>query len=132
MAKAKTKIKRNKVEYGVEYDFGTILKKIRINRGLTQEEVADAIHVQPPTLSAYENDKQKPSIMILVDLANVYNVDVNELIGYITKTSEKSKINNLYAQLSTKNRKTVVDQAEYLLFRQEGNGELLNYNTKTQ
>ena len=127
-----TKLKRNRVVYGEEYNFGTILKQLRIDRGYTQDVVAKAIKVQPPTLSAYEHDKQKPSIMLLIDLANVYNVDMNELIGHEVAKTNNVKFINVFNQLSNKNRKAVTENASYLLVKQEVNAELINYNTRSK
>jgi transcriptional regulator with XRE-family HTH domain len=121
---------RDKLIYGDEYNFGSILQTLRCKSGLTQSEVATKLKIQPPTLSNYERDIQKPSICLLMDMANLFNVDLNTLVGH--KASIKTKIYNSYNLLHTHHRKTLVEMADHLLFKQNGASlHLTNYNKKT-
>ncbi len=56
------------------------LKKIRIQNNLTQDALAEKIHVTRQAISNWENDKTKPDIESLEMLAEVLEVDIEELI----------------------------------------------------
>ncbi len=52
----------------ITYDtpmYGAFLRKIRLSRGLSQGELSDVVGIAVPNLSAYENDRQLPSIDVL-------------------------------------------------------------------
>ncbi len=56
------------------------LKKIRTEKKLTQDALAEKIHVTRQAISNWENDKTKPDIESLEMLAKVLEVDIEELI----------------------------------------------------
>lgn len=57
------------------------LKKLRLDRKLTQSEVAKAIGISYQALAGYEAGRHYPSVNLLDKLAKYYNVTVDELIG---------------------------------------------------
>ncbi len=59
---------------------GVELKKQRLNHKLTLVEVSKKINVSPKQVQNYENGVNKMSILILVDLCNLYGIDYVELI----------------------------------------------------
>lgn len=56
------------------------LKKIRTEKKLTQDALAEKLHVTRQAISNWENDKTKPDIESLEMLAEVLEVDIEELI----------------------------------------------------
>ena len=56
------------------------LKKIRTEKKLTQDALAEKLHVTRQAISNWENDKTKPDIESLELLAKVLEVDIEELI----------------------------------------------------
>ncbi len=62
------------------------LKKIRIEKKLTQDALAEKLHVTRQAISNWENDKTKPDIESLEMLAEVLEVDIEELIYGEKKT----------------------------------------------
>ncbi len=62
----------------------TTLKNIRIEKGMTQEQVADKIGLTRQAISAYESGKRQPGLDILMSLAEFYNVEIEEIL-YGTK-----------------------------------------------
>ena len=53
------------------------LKKLRVEAGLSQEALADLIHVSRSAIAKYENGGGKPSEETLKLIADYFNVDVN-------------------------------------------------------
>jgi transcriptional regulator with XRE-family HTH domain len=61
--------------------FGKILKKIRQDNNLTQEELAKKINSSRSNIANYENEKNMPSIEILEKLSKTFNVSIDYLLG---------------------------------------------------
>jgi repressor LexA len=61
--------------------FGTILKKIRQDRGFTQEELAKKVDTSRSNIANYEVDKNMPSIDMLDKLSEALNVSTDTLLG---------------------------------------------------
>ncbi len=59
---------------------GNFLKKLRKERGKTQEEIAELFGVSSRSVSRWENGNTMPELGILVELADYYDVDIRELI----------------------------------------------------
>lgn len=57
------------------------LKNIRKENGLTQKEVAEKLNISQRTYSDYETDKTEPTMEVLLNIANLFNVSVDELLG---------------------------------------------------
>ncbi len=57
------------------------LQRLRKQAGLTQEEVADRFGISPQAISKWETGASAPDISILVELAEMYRVSVDELLG---------------------------------------------------
>lgn len=60
---------------------GGFLKELRREKGITQEQLAEALHVSSRTISRWETGSNMPDISILVDLADYYDVSIPELIN---------------------------------------------------
>lgn len=60
--------------------FGTNLRRLREERKLTQEQVADAIGVTFQAVSSWERDEYKPDTEKLIRLASLFEVSVNALV----------------------------------------------------
>lgn len=62
-------------------DFGTKLKELRTNAGLTQKQLATQIGVTKSVISFYELQERTPSPAVLVKLASVFHVSADYLLG---------------------------------------------------
>ena len=56
------------------------LKKLRIAKGMTQDQLAEKLHVVRQTVSLWENGKREPDIDTLIAIADALDADVTELI----------------------------------------------------
>lgn len=61
-------------------EVGKHIKKIRKEKNLTQDELAERLHCTRQTISNYETGKSEPGIEILIELAGVLEVEINDLI----------------------------------------------------
>lgn len=61
--------------------FGTRLAMIRKEHHFTQNEIADRLNISAQAVSKWENDLTLPDINTLVDLADIFDMTVDELVG---------------------------------------------------
>ena len=61
-------------------EVGKNIKKIRKEKNLTQDDLAERLYCTRQTISNYENGKSEPNIALLVEIAKVLEVEVNDLI----------------------------------------------------
>ena len=61
--------------------FGEEIKQIRVDRGITQTQLAEATGIPQNTISWIENDKGIPNIYQFKLLADFYGISLDELIG---------------------------------------------------
>ena len=69
---------------GVEVDqvkIGNFLKKLRKEKGITQEQLAEILNVSGRTVSRWETGNNMPDISILVDIADYYDISIPEIIS---------------------------------------------------
>ena len=60
---------------------GKTLKELRLERGLTQKQVADALNINSVTYLHYEKDQREPPLTLLADMAVFFDVSVDFLLG---------------------------------------------------
>ncbi len=70
--------------------FGQTLKALRRERDMTQEQLAELLHLSPQAISRWENDVVMPDISVFPLLTNIFHVTADYLLGIdITKNDEK-------------------------------------------
>ncbi len=72
---------------------GSFLSELRVQKGLKQKEVAEAIHVSDKAISRWETGRGIPDINSLQNLSDFYEVSINEILeGRRIKENEMKKI----------------------------------------
>ena len=61
--------------------FGNILKKIRQDNNMTQDELAKRIDTSRSNIANYENGKNMPSVDILEKIARLFDCTTDYLLG---------------------------------------------------
>lgn len=89
--------------------FAENLKKIRKDKGYTQEELAKKLNVVRQTVSKWEKGLSLPDVDILSKIADILETDVNVLLGGQMTTTSQSEVAKQLAkineQLIIKNRR---------------------------
>ena len=62
-------------------DFGNTLKKLRLQAGLTQQQLADKLRITKSVISYYELQERYPSPEVLMKLAAIFHVSTDYLLG---------------------------------------------------
>ena len=60
---------------------GNKLRSLRIEKKLTQKQVADRVGVAISAVSSYESDSRYPSYDVLVRFAHIFHVSTDYLLG---------------------------------------------------
>lgn len=67
-------------------DFYKVLKKKRIERNFSQEDLAERLNISRQSISKWENEKGYPNIETLLKISELFNITVDELLkgdGYL-------------------------------------------------
>lgn len=59
---------------------GQRLKKVRVEKGFSQADVADFLNISRQSISRWETDRSYPDIDNLVELSKYYEVSIDELL----------------------------------------------------
>ena len=62
-------------------NYGTLIKNLRIQNGLTQNQVAEALGVTPGYISNVENNRTAMSLRILTYYARLVGCSLDSLVG---------------------------------------------------
>jgi class 3 adenylate cyclase len=102
---------------------GDRIKKLRIQRGLKQVDLARALGVSPQAVSKWERDDSLPDIAMLADLATLLNVTTDFLLGVTEQPPGEfegtvfcSSLNQFARQSTTMQARQVADWANRIFY----------------
>ena len=70
---------------------GELLKRLRKEKGMTQEQLAERFYVSSRTVSRWETGINMPDVATLIELADFYHVDIREIINGERKSENMDK-----------------------------------------
>ncbi len=82
---------------------GTFLKELRKEKELTQEQLAEKLNVSRRTVSRWETGSNMPDLDLLVEMADLYEVELRELLNGERKNEP----------MNEELKETVIQVAEY-------------------
>jgi transcriptional regulator with XRE-family HTH domain len=110
------------------YDLGSRLKATRLQRGLTQKELAARVSKSVSAISSYESNAQLPPLDVLESIALTLHVSIDYLVGldnfytYSTRNlTEKQKdlVDALFCEFSHHSEKsdTLTNHQIHLIYK---------------
>ena len=75
-------------------NYGQQIKKLRIDLGMTQNEVAEALNVTPGYICNVENGRTAMSLRILIYFAKLTGVTLDSLVGRIDSNYQNTALDN--------------------------------------
>ena len=84
------------------------LKDVRMQAGLTQEQVAEKIMVSRQTVSNWENGKSLPDIVSIMRLSDLYQISIDELLKGDKRMKEKMEKD---ANIAKANKRVILTTA---------------------
>ena len=109
---------RNKDEL---YDFralGQAIKEARTKQGMTREQAAGRIHIDPRYLTNIENKGQHPSLNIFYKLVILFNISVDQFFYPDVKPVQSTKRRQVDSLLDT------LDEKDLMIIEATANGIL--------
>lgn len=85
---------------------GDRITELREEMGITQAELSDNVHVSGSSVSEYEKGVTNPSMSVLLQLADFFDVSLDYLMG---RTTIRSTFQKLESQLETRSGMVPVD-----------------------
>ena len=88
-----------------KFKFGKRIKELRKSKGLTQEQVAELINIEPPNFSKIECGMHFPQPEKIEKIATVLGVEIKDLFDFEHFQQKKillDDINTLLSQFDTK------------------------------
>lgn len=91
--------------------FNENLRNLRKQKGLSQEELAERLHVVRQTISKWEKGLSVPDADLLIRIAEIFETTVSTLLGDTVEPSEDKniiaqKLEQLNTLLAEKNRRS--------------------------
>lgn len=97
-------------------ELGNNIRNIRKQRGLRQEQLAEAMGVSIASVSKWENGQCAPELTVLMELADFFEVSMDTLVGHSLKAD---RMEELIAQMEnaaeTRNEETAAMLCEKIL-----------------
>ena len=91
------------------------IKRMRKEKGLTQEAMADALGVTVGAVYKWEADLSSPELQMLVRLAELFDTSVDVLLGYKAADNRKQAIIDRIYEYSAKKDPKAIEEAEMAL-----------------
>lgn len=89
---------------------GTVIKKYRKIKNLTQEEMAGRLGVTAPAVNKWENENSYPDIMLLAPIARLLDISVDTLLSFRENLKEE-EINEIVREADTRLKEESYDEA---------------------
>lgn len=95
------------------FDLGLLLKSLRERNQFTQEKVAEMLNINAASLKRWENNYSLPSKENLIQLADLYHVSPDYLVGWEKDSSiiveglssdQKNLLNTMILEFQSKSR----------------------------
>ena len=97
-------------------NYGTLIKKLRIEHGLTQNQVAESLGVTPGYISNVENNRTAMSLRILTYYARLVGCSLDSLVGVLepeyTETALDRKLYEAILELDTDTKEKLLKTIE--------------------
>ena len=85
---------------------GKNIRKLRKERNLTQEELAELLNITSQAVSKWENETGMPDISQIIPLASIFGVSIDTLFGK-TNLSEQNDVERIIEELHTKKQSLI-------------------------
>ena len=96
----------------MDYSIGKIIRKVRKEKNLTQEELAEQLYVTSQAVSKWENETGLPDISQIVPLCRVLEISADELFGILGTNADEEVEKFLKETEAYSNSKVDADDEE--------------------
>ncbi|MBC8581208.1 helix-turn-helix domain-containing protein [Zhenhengia yiwuensis] len=108
---------------------GSTIRKLRLSHKLTQSELGKKLKVSASTIGMYEQNRRTPDNNMLKDIARIFNVSVDYLLGMTDNSTSSLKINSQNPVLNDRDKKDIAKDLESIMSKiDSGEDGPLYYN----
>ena len=87
---------------------GMFIAKLRKEKGMTQEELADKLASTRHSISKWENGVNTPNTEVLLKLGEIFDISINEILACKRRTEDNAKeVDNISINLISDNKKKI-------------------------
>lgn len=105
------------------------IRTYRKERGLTQEQLAEALGVTTGAVYKWESEKSMPEIGMLMEIADFFDMSIDVLLGYeLRKNDKDSVVERLKAYLHDRNSEESLIETEKALKKYPNNFYVVYYS----
>lgn len=111
-------MKEQSINPQVLQELGQNIKRIRLLKGLSQENLAEKLEKSINFISLLENGKTGLTVQSIIDICNVLGVDANELFSGLVPVNDKNVNSAIIDSLNLFNdtdKAIVTDLIEYII-----------------
>jgi transcriptional regulator with XRE-family HTH domain len=109
---------------------GNNIRALRKSKGWTQVELAQKLNITQQAITAYERGKKRPPVDKLPDIAELFGVTIEDIIGkkpltietnshHLHKNSRTAKIQELFEKLPPLEQRAILKQVTALIEQQK-------------
>ena len=110
-------------------NIGSNIRELRKSKGWTQVELAQMLNMTQQAITAYERGKKRPPVDKLPDIAGLFGVTIEDIIGkkslkiamighHVHKNSRTAKIQDLFDKLPPLEQRSILKQVSALVERE--------------
>lgn len=108
-------------------ELGNNIRNLRKQRGMTQEQLAQAMGVTVGAVYKWESEKCVPDIMIIMELADLFGVSVDVLLSYHLRENRRKELVELLKRFRReKTGEEALAEAEKALVRYPNSFDIVN------
>jgi transcriptional regulator with XRE-family HTH domain len=82
-------------------NFADNLKKHRINKGLSQKQLAEVFKVSPSSITMYETGQREPNFTLLDQMATFFEISTDVLLGR-NQLGNENPLNNEITSINSR------------------------------
>lgn len=91
------------------------LKVLRLQKGLSQQKLADILHISQQSVYKYEHDITSPDIDTLKNMADFFNTSIDYIVGY---TDYPRKVEHTFTMSLNEDETSLIVKYQHLTSKQ--------------
>ncbi len=107
-------------------DLGDNIRKLRKERGLTQEQLAEVFGVTVGAVHKWEAGMSSPDITLIMDIADFFDLSVDVLLGFELRDNRMTELSGRLKQLRASQDEEAVREAEKALKKYPNSFEVVH------
>lgn len=96
----------------IDNKLGAVIKEARIDKGLSQEQLAEILNVTPTHIKHLESGRRKPSVNVLFQLSEILSFSLDSLLeknNFSEINPKAQRINAIIKNCNEKELDTITD-----------------------